>query len=391
MLTQRVQRLTKRKGAIWALEKAQALEAQGRRIIHLEIGEPDFATPEHIIEAGVRAMRNGRSRYGAPLGTSELRTAVAKTVSATRETAVSPDRVIITPGSKAAIYFGMMALIEKGDEVIVPNPGFPAYASITNMTGGTAVSWDFSGENGFRPDVDLLRTLITPRTKMIALNSPGNPTGVVFSRSEIEQIAAVALENDLYVLADEIYMQLHYGEMLPASILSIPGMAERTIVIDGFSKTYAMTGWRLGYGVFPQALVNPIQRMIVNDHTCVPQFIQDAGVVALTGSQACVTEMREAYRARRDLVVSAFNQMPGVQCHLPGGAFYAMPSIKGLPVDNVLDFLEMLIQEAGVSMIPATSFGSQGAGYLRVAYANSLANLGEAMEKITAVLQQKYG
>lgn len=382
MLTQRIQRLTAEKGAIWALERAKALEAQGREIIHLEIGEPDFATPEHIIEAGVRAMRNGRSRYGAAAGTPELRTAVAEVGGAMRKTAVLPDQVVITPGSKAAIFFGMMAIIERGDEVIVPNPGFPAYPSIANFAGGVPVSWLAYGEDGFRPDFASLRRLITPRTKLIVLCSPSNPTGVVFSHNELAQLAEITLEHDLFVMADEIYMRLAYGDTLPTSILSFPGMAERTMIIDGFSKTYAMTGWRVGYGIYPEALVQPILRMIVNDHTCVPQFIQDAGVAALTGSQACVAHMRAAYRARRDLVVAALNEMPGIHCTEPGGAFYAMPDVRGLPMENVLNFLDGLIQETGVSMIPASSFGSQGEGHLRLSFATSLEQLAAAMERM---------
>ncbi len=368
-------------GAILALERAQELEAQGKDIIHLEIGELDFDTPPHIVEAGVAAMRNGRSRYAPTAGTRELREAIADDVSVSRETAVSPHHVLCTPGVKGALYFTIMALIDAGDEVIVPNPGFTAYNAIINFAGGTAVSLPLHGHNQFQPDIDELRSLITPRTKLLILNSPGNPTGAIFSQKTLESIAEIVLEHNLWVISDEIYAQLTFSDEFPPSIYALPNMAERTILMDGFSKAYAMTGWRLGFGIFPETLIAPVLAMMVNDHSCLPLFIMDAGVAALRGDQSCVATIRNELKQRRDLVVPALNQLAGVICPQPDGAFYALMDISALPHISSAQLANQLL-DAGVSLLPGGVFGKYGEQYVRLAYTVSQERLTEALERI---------
>lgn len=373
-------------GAIETLSRALTLESQGVDMIHLEIGQPDFSTPEHIVEAGVTSMRDGRTGYGPAPGTPELRTAVAEEITASRGFAVDSANVIIAPGGKPVVFFTILALIETGDEVIVPDPGFPIYAGMTRFVGGVPVSLPLRAENNFKIDLDRLRTLITERTKLLILNSPSNPTGGVISSIELEAIAKIAQAHNLWVLSDEIYSRLYYGDQPPPSIAALPGMAERTILLDGFSKTYAMTGWRLGYGIYPRPLLTPVTNMSINSHTCVPLFVQDAGVAALQGSQESVTKMRDEYRARRDLVVNGLNAISGVTCPLPKGAFYAMPDISGLGVENARAFSERLL-EAGVATLPGTDFGPHGEGYLRLSYATRRDRLAEALKRMATVCQ----
>ena len=376
-------------GAIETLSQALALEARGVNIIHLEIGEPDFPTPGHIVEAGIAAIRAGRTRYGPASGTPALRATIAEHITATRGIPVAPEQVLVGPGGKPIIFFTILALVEEGDEVISPNPGFPAYAGTTQFIGGVPVSLPLRAENGFRVDIEALRELVTERTKLLILNSPANPTGGVITQTELEAIAEIALANNLWVLSDEIYAQLYYGETPPPSIMTLPGMAERTILLDGFSKTYAMTGWRLGYGVFPAPMVQPVTNMFINGHTCVPLFVQDAGVAALQGPQDGVIAMRAEYQARRDLVVERLNAIPGISCARPDGAFYAMPKISDLGVASARVFANRLL-EAGVALLPGTDFGAYGEGYLRLSYATAREKLVEGLNRIQAASERNF-
>jgi aspartate/methionine/tyrosine aminotransferase len=374
-------------GALETLTKALELEAQGIDMIHLEIGQPDFPTPEHVVEAGIKAIRAGRTRYGPAPGTPELQAAIAEHIAATRQFPVEPEQVLVGPGGKPVIFFTILALVEEGDEVLMPNPGFPAYAATTQFIGGIPVYYPLQAENAFRIDIETLRELVTERTKLLILNSPANPTGGVTTMAELEAIADIALTHNLWILADEIYSQLYYDDTPPASIASLPGMAERTILLDGFSKSYAMTGWRLGYGVFPAPLIQPVTNMFINGHTCVPLFVQDAGLAALEGAQDCITTMRVEYKARRNLVVERLNAIPGISCALPAGAFYAMPSVSSLGVTNSREFADMLL-EAGVAVLPGTDFGSYGQAYLRISYATAREKLVEALERIQAASER---
>ncbi len=373
-------------GAIETLSRALSLEAQGVDMIHLEIGQPDFPTPEHIVEAGVSSMRQGRTGYGPAAGTPELRAAVAEHVAETRHIPVDPGRVIIQPGGKPVIFYTMLALIEPGDEVILPDPGFPIYAGMTRFLDGVPVSLPLEAANDFRIDLDRLRGLITDRTKLLILNSPANPTGGVISQTEMEAIADLVLEYNLWVLSDEIYSRLYYTATPPPSIAGLPNLAERTIILDGFSKAYSMTGWRLGYGIFPEPLLTPVVHMSINNHTCIPLFIQDAGLVALQGSQMSVSRMQAEYRARRNILVEGLNAIPGVTCPVPEGAFYAMPDISGLDVESARALSDRLL-EAGVATLPGTDFGPHGEGYLRLSYATARPRLVEALARIQAVCE----
>jgi aspartate/methionine/tyrosine aminotransferase len=368
-------------GAIETLSRALKLEAQGVDIIHLEIGEPDFPTPGHILEAGIESIRSGRTRYGPAQGTPDLRAAIGDTISSTRGLPADPERVLVAPGGKPIIFFTILALVEAGDEVIIPDPGFPAYAATTQFIGGRPVSLPLRAENNFRIDVETLRERITDRTKLLILNSPANPSGGVNTPAELEQIAELALSHQLWVLSDEIYSQLYYDDVAPFSIAALPGMAERTILLDGFSKSYAMTGWRLGYGLFPEPMVLPVTNMMINGHTCVPLFVQDAGLAALQGPQDCVAEMRTEYRARRDLVVECLNAIPGIACPSPAGAFYAMPDLSALGVTNAREFANFLLDN-GVAALPGTDFGRYGEGYLRISYATAREKLVEGLNRI---------
>jgi aspartate aminotransferase len=371
--------------AFEAAARARALEATGRSVIHLEIGEPDFDTPANIREAAKRALDHGATHYTPTVGIPELRAAIAADATARKGFAVTPDRVVVTPGGKPVMFFAILALIGEGDEVIYPDPGFPIYESMANYVGGKAVPCPIRQENDFRLDPAELASLVTPRTRLVIINSPANPTGGVSTREDIEQIAAVALEHDLVVLADEIYGRILYeGEHV--SIASLPGMAERTIVLDGFSKTYAMTGWRLGYGIVPEPLVTPFSRLLVNSVSCTNAATQWAGVEALTGPQDSVDAMVAEFRARRDLVVAGLSSIPGVTCLLPEGAFYAFPDISGTGLTGS-ELADKLLFEGGVSVLAGTAFGHVGSSHLRLSYANSRANLEEAMRRMRSVIE----
>ena len=370
--------------AFEVLVRARALEATGRSVIHLEIGEPDFPTPAHIVEAAKAALDEGWTHYGPTQGYPELREAVAAHVSTTRGISVGPQHVSIVPGGKPILFFPMLALLEPGDEVIYPDPGFPIYQSMIQFLGATPVPIPLIESRGFSFDLDLLRDRLSSKTKMLVLNSPQNPTGGVIPADEIEIIADLVRERDLIVLSDEIYSRICYGEP-PASIASLPGMLEKTIILDGFSKTYAMTGWRLGYGVMPEWLVEAVNKLMVNSNSCTASFTQRAGIAALTGPQDAVTSMVAEFHRRRDAFCDGLNRIPGIHCARPGGAFYAFANITrtGMDSKTAADFL---LNEAGVACLSGTAFGKYGEGYIRFSYANSYENLMEAVKRIESAL-----
>jgi aspartate/methionine/tyrosine aminotransferase len=366
--------------AFEVLNKATALERQGKSIIHLEIGEPDFDTPGNVVEAGVDALRKGWTHYGPSAGLPELRETIAEYVSRTRGVKVSPDEVVVVPGGKPIMFFTMLALIDEGDEVIYPNPGFPIYESMINYVGGKAVPIQLHEERDFAMDVNELAPLITDRTKLIILNSPQNPTGGVLQREDIEQVAKAIGDRNIMVLSDEIYSRLQFeGE--PFSIMSVPGMQERTILLDGFSKTYAMTGWRMGYGVMRADLAAHITRLMTNSNSCTTSFTQMAGIEALRGDQSAVGRMCAAFQQRSEVFSAGLNRIKGFSCRMPKGAFYVFPNItktgwKSKPLADAL------LEQTGVAALSGTAFGQFGEGYLRFSVANSLENLEEALRRI---------
>jgi aspartate aminotransferase len=368
--------------AFEVLVKAKALEAQGRDIIHLEIGEPDFDTPSNIIEAGCDALRNGFTHYGPSAGMMELREVIAQHVSETRRVNVTPDEVVVVPGGKPIIFFSILTLAEDGDEIIYPNPGFPIYESMINYVGAKAVPIRLREELEFRLDVDELASLINDRTKLIILNSPQNPTGGVLTKDDIAAIAHTIGDRNIMVLSDEIYSQLIFdGE--DHSIMSIDGMKERTILLDGFSKTYAMTGWRMGYGVMRADLATHISRLMTNSNSCTASFTQIAGIEALRGPQNVVDAMRAKFQKRRDVMVAGLNKIKGFSCRVPHGAFYVFPNITktGWPSKKLAD---ALLDDAGVAALSGTAFGDFGEGYLRFSVANSIENIEKALDRIGA-------
>jgi aspartate/methionine/tyrosine aminotransferase len=371
--------------AFEAAARARALEATGRSVIHLEIGEPDFDTPVNIRDAAKRGLDEGYTHYGPILGLPALREAIAADATARKGFTASPDRVVVTPGAKPIMFYAIEALVEAGDEVIFPDPGFPIYESMTRYCGGTPVRLPIRQENDFRIDLDELAGLITARTKLLVINSPANPTGGVFTRADIERIAELAIEHDLVVLADEIYGRIVYeGEHV--SLASLPGLVERTIVLDGFSKTYAMTGWRLGYAILPEPLLLPFSRLIVNSVSCTSMFSQVAAVEALTGPQDAVDAMVEEFRARRELVVEGLNAIPGFDCRRPSGAFYVFPDVSGTGLDGAA-LADRLLNEVGVCVLAGTAFGVVGRDHVRISYANSRENLTEALSRIRSVVE----
>ena len=371
--------------AFEAAARARALEATGRKVIHLEIGEPDFDTPANVREAAKRALDAGWTHYGPFMGLPQLREAIAADSTARRGMRVDPATVVVTPGAKPIMFFALLALAQPGDEVIYPDPGFPIYESMTRFVGATPVPLPLREENDFRLDVDELRRLVTARTKLIIFNSPANPTGGVLTLADLEAIADVAREHDITVLADEIYMRILYDGAEHHSIASFPGMAERTIILDGFSKTYAMTGWRLGYGILPEALVPAFGRLVINSVSCVASFEQVAAVEALTGPQDDVEAMVKEFDARRKLVVAGLNAIPGVTCRMPHGAFYAFPNVAGTGLDGP-GMADRLLHQGGVSVLSGSAFGRVGATHLRVSYANSRENLRLALEHFGEVV-----
>ncbi len=366
--------------AFEVLVKARALEAQGKSIVHLEIGEPDFNTPSHVIEAGKAALDQGWTHYGPTQGLPDLRSSIANYVSRTRGIQVGPEHVCVVPGGKPIIFFPMLALLEPGDEVIYPNPGFPIYESMVRFLGATPVPIPLVESRGFSFDLDLFQSKLSAKTKMIVLNSPQNPTGGVLPAADVKTIANLCRDRDLMILSDEIYSRMSYCGF-PESVTKHPGMLEKTILLDGFSKTYAMTGWRMGYGVMPTWLVEAVNKLMVNSNSCTASFTQRAGIAALEGPQDEAEAMIEEFKQRRDIFVAGLNQLPGFRCALPDGAFYAFPNIEGTGIPSK-ELAHNFLYEAGVACLDGVCFGEFGKGYLRFSYANSRENLQEALDRM---------
>lgn len=371
--------------AFSVLAQARALEAQGKDIIHLEIGEPDFDTPAAIVSAAQEALRQGYTHYGPSQGLPELRELIASELKASRGIDVNPSRVVITPGAKPVMFYTMLALAEDGDEVIYPDPGFPIYKSMIDFVGAKAVPLVLKEERDFSIDLEELKSKITPRTTLLIINSPHNPTGGIIPPEQLEEIAALAAKHDLWVLSDEVYWRILY-EGCHVSIASFPGMAERTIILDGHSKTYAMTGWRLGFAVVPESLVLHFTKLVNNNASCTATFIQRA---ALAGpdADADVDKMVKEFAIRRKAVVEGLNAIEGINCRWPAGAFYAFPNVTGVGISSD-EFARYLLNEAGVATLSGTAFGPAGDGYIRISYANSLANLQEALRRIRWAVEQ---
>jgi aspartate/methionine/tyrosine aminotransferase len=370
--------------AFSVLARAREMERAGRDVIHLEIGEPDFDTPEHIVEAGVAALRAGETHYCPAAGIPELRDAVAAELSRSRGVEVPPERVLVANGAKPFLFFTILATCEPGDEIVYPDPGFPIYESAIRWAGGTPVALPLREDLGFSFDLDELAASLSERTKLVILNSPQNPTGGLTPVADLTAAAELLLETDAWVLSDEVYARIVYGDEF-ASIASMPGMLERTVLLDGFSKTYAMTGWRCGYAAVPEPLVEPLTRFFINSTSCVPPFVQLAGVAALTGPQDAVTAMVAEFEARRDLIVAGLNELPDVSCRSPRGAFYVFPNVADVPI-GAETLADRLLEEAGVAVLAGTAFGAEGAGHLRLSYANSQENLARALERMGAFL-----
>jgi len=374
--------------AFEVLARAKQLEREGRNIIHLQIGEPDFDTPKNVVEAGAKALRDGFTHYGPAPGLPELREAVAEQVARSRGVDVSPEEVVVVPGGKPIMFFLMLAVLEDGCEAAYPNPGFPIYESMINCLGARAVPIPLREENDFALDVDELAGLLTDKTRLLILNSPSNPCGGVLSKDDIDRIAAVVRDYpDLWILSDEIYSRIIYeGEH--HSLITHPDLRERLVVLDGFSKTYAMTGWRMGYGVMNPKLVEHITRLQVNATSCTASFTQVAGVEALRGPQDAVEEMLRQFRERRSVIVEGLNALPGVTCRMPKGAFYAFPNVKELGRPSK-ELETMFLEKAGVACLTGTSFGAHGEGYLRFSYANSVENIREALGRIHELIESE--
>lgn len=367
--------------AFVVLAKAKQLEAQGKDIIHLEIGEPDFDTPRNIIDSAVDALRGGWTHYGPSAGLPELREAVAEEVTRTRGVKVDPAEVVITPGAKPIMFFAMLALLNDGDEVIYPNPGFPIYESVIDFIGARSVPIQLREENQFRLDVDELISLVTPKTRMIVINSPQNPTGSVLTEEDLRAIADISIKNDIIVLSDEIYSRIIYNGQ-HRSIYSFDGMPERMIILDGYSKTYAMTGWRLGYGVMPAPLAEQVAKLQTNCNSCTASFSQIAGISALTGPQNGVEAMVGEFKKRRDVVVEGLNKIKNIHCLVPDGAFYVFPNVSRAGLKSA-ELADRILNEASVAVLSGTSFGSFGEGFIRISYANSIENINKGLERLS--------
>ncbi len=373
-------------GALDVLSRARVLESEGRNIAQLAIGEPQFPVAPHIVDAAITALQEGDARYGPPAGLPELRAAVAEALG-DRRIAASPEDVIITPGAKPMLLYAFLATVEPGAEVLVPNPGFPIYPSLSRFTGGVPVSYGLDAGRGFAPNVDDIAARITARTRVLVLNAPHNPTGGTIDSAALEQVAELVLRHNLIVISDEIYGRIVYDTATTPSIAALPGLRDRTIVVDGFSKTYAMTGWRLGFGLVPRWLAGPLTTLVVNGHTCTPPFVQRAGVAALTGPQHAVDAMVAELRSRRDAVVAALRAIPGVRCATPAGAFYAFPDVTdvlaaaGLSARQLAD---RLLEEHGVALLPGTGFGSDGAANLRISFAGTAQAVRDGLDRLAA-------
>jgi aspartate/methionine/tyrosine aminotransferase len=352
--------------------------------VHLEIGEPDFATPEHIRLAAKKALDSGQTHYCDPQGVLELREAIADKVSATRQVAVDPADVVVTPGLRPILFYGALMALDRGDEGIYFDPAFAAFPSVIDFAGAKPVAVPLRGENGFRLDVESLRAAITPRTRLITLNSPHNPTGGVLNASDLEAIADLAIERDLMVLSDETYEEIYYDER-PRSVIEFPRLRDRSIVMSGFSKTYCMTGWRLGYAILPPRMAEAFTRLAANSVTCSTTFVQYAAIEALRGPQDCVASMVAEFRRRRDVLVEGLNRIPGIRCHAPAGAFYAFADVSGVGIPDT-ELADVLLEQGGVATLAGSSFGGQGRGYLRLSYTNSLENILKALDSVERVV-----
>lgn len=388
-LAERMERLGT-ETAFEMLARAQALERQGKDVIHLEIGEPDFDTPANVVEAGVRALKDGFTHYTPSAGLPAFREAIASDQSARKNLDVQPEQVVVVPGGKPIMFYLLLALVQEGDEVIYPNPGFPIYESMIDFSGGTAVPIGFTEENGvFRWDIEALLERVNSRTRLIIVNTPSNPVGCSISDEDLDRIAHAAVEHDVFVLSDEIYSRLLYDGHF-TSVATFPDMAERTCILDGFSKTYAMTGWRLGYGIMPVDLAKQIARLATNCNSCVAGFTQIAGIEALTGPQESVDRMVEEFARRRELIVNGLNAIPGVTCNMPQGAFYVFPNITGTGM-NSREIADFMLYEANIACLAGTAFGANGEGYIRLSYANSFENIERALERMASTLAQRSG
>lgn len=372
--------------AFVVLAKARQLEAQGRDIVHLEIGEPDFDTPINIINSAVDALKNGWTHYGPAAGLPDLRAAIAEEVSTLRNIKIDPSQVVVTPGGKPIMFFVMMALVNEGDEVIYPNPGFPIYESVINFIGAKAVPIQLKEENQFRLDVNELISLVTPKTKLIIINSPQNPTGSVLTENDLKAIAEIAVKNNIIVLSDEIYSRILYSGK-HKSIYCYDGMPERTIILDGYSKTFAMTGWRLGYGVMPTELAEQVAKLQTNCNSCTASFTQIAGIEALRGPQDDAKKMVAEFSKRREVIVKGLNKIDNVNCLVPDGAFYVFPNVSKFGVKSS-ELEGRILNEAGVAVLSGTSFGAFGEGYIRMSYANSIENINKALERLKEFLDK---
>ena len=373
-------------GAYQVLSQARQLEAGGKDIIHLEIGQPYEDTFPDISKAGIEAIQDGHTRYTPPAGLPDLRQEIAEHAGKRRGITIEREEVVVSPGAKPNLFFPTLALVEPGDEVLYPDPGFPTYAAMIGVAGGKAIPIPLREEQHFSFDMDTFRRHINDRTRLIILNSPGNPTGAILPRRDLEKIADAARTHDCWVLSDEIYSRLCYEEDAP-SIASLPGMKQRTIIVDGFSKTYAMTGWRLGYGIMPEPLARRVELLLTHATGSSAHFTQLAGIQALTGSQSPVDKMRNQYRQRRDTLLAGLNRLPGMSCLTPSGAFYVFPNISALGLSSQ-ELADFLLHEAGVAVLPGTAFGKHGEGYLRLCYANSLARIKEALARMETALQR---
>jgi aspartate/methionine/tyrosine aminotransferase len=378
----------KPEGAYQVLARATQLEATGREIIHLEIGQPDYATFENVSQAGIQAIQTGKTRYTPPAGMNALREAIAEDAGRRRGIDIHPDEIIVSPGGKPNLFFPTMALIEPGDEVIYPNPGFPTYEAMIRVAGGTPVPVPLLETNNFSFDLDAFDALINERTRLIILNSPSNPTGGVIPPADLEHIAAQAERFDCWVMSDEIYARIIYDGLVAPSIAALPGMKDRTIIVDGFSKTYSMTGWRLGFGIMPRELADRVDLLLTHAVGSTAHFTQFAGLEAITGPQEMVDAMVAEYQRRREVIVKGLNAVPGFTCQKPQGAFYVFPNIRGTGMSST-DLANLILDEAGVALLPGSSFGAYGEGYLRLSYANSIDNIERALGKIQATMKER--
>jgi aspartate/methionine/tyrosine aminotransferase len=372
-------------GAYVVLARAQELEAQGRDIIHLEIGQPDFATYANISVAGIRAIATGKTGYNPSAGITPLREALAEDAGRRRGVTFGTGNVVVGPGAKPFLFMPLLALLESGDEVIYPDPGFPTYEAAIAVAGGVPAPIPLDAQRGFDLDLDAFDSKLSSRTKLVILNSPGNPTGGIYSMETLKHVAAAAQKQDFWILSDEVYSRLVYGEQAP-SITVLPGMMERTILVDGFSKTYAMTGWRLGYGIMPEPLAQKVSLLLNHSVGCTATFVQHAGLEAVMGPQEQVEHVRAEFQQRRDVIVDGLNAIPGIHCHMPRGAFYVFPNVEayGRPARKLASYL---LDQAGVALLPGTDFGQNGEGHLRLSYASSIENIREALDRMRDALE----